>query len=276
MIKGIYRMIKGMFIKIKDAILDLPKNQLPNLEFLLPTFMALTAFISGLVGYIKFVIKGGYKQAADKQLSGGGLFKNMTTGIREKIFIGTVDKILIGLLILEFIVIMIYYFKTSGKGKRIVMIVDSVILGIQTLLTVFLFNGVLIEFLATLKSEISWELYDKIKDIPIDPFLIVKIYLTITLGAILCFLILIFITKDCRRVILKASIGIGLTQIAIPILFWMLYNVVQLAFGILAIGFILGAIYVLLSAGGSNEGRYKVYDSETGKDIGEVDFRRKE
>lgn len=53
-------MINSIFSKIKDRIRNYPSDILSLLEYWLPIVMIAIPFLSGLIGYIKFLFKGGY------------------------------------------------------------------------------------------------------------------------------------------------------------------------------------------------------------------------
>lgn len=264
-------MFRSISSKVKDYINNFLSEPLSKLEFWIPTFMVIIPFVVGLIGYIKFVIKGGYVLVIKSK---EGVFSNWSEWPFDTIFSKIVGEIVVALILAEFIIVMIYYFKNSNKFKKIAMIVVSVIFGIQIILTVTIFNNILTEYLVT--KYIGRDMISSVENIPIDPVLAIKTYLIITIGSFLLFLILIFITKECRRVIGKFLKGIAITCLAVPLVFWILYNIIQLFFGILTLVIAIGVICFISSDSSGGGSRYKVYDRETGRDIGDVEFIKRD
>ena len=89
---------------------------------------------------MRFVAKGGYVAQIDAiKVYGifGGYDKKFTIGTSDSITAGLIGKIIILLLITEFVLMMFNYFKFVGKTKRIVMIADLVMLSIQSILVTY-------------------------------------------------------------------------------------------------------------------------------------------
>jgi membrane protein len=259
-------MISSIFSKIKDRIRNYPSDILSWLEYWIPIAMIAIPFLSGLVGYIKFLFKGGYNFI----LNGHNVFSNWTEWPFEKIFSSIVGKIVLVLIFAEFIIVMIHYFKNSNKFKKIAMIVVYAIFGIQFVLTVTIFDNILTEYLVT--QYIGRDMISLVENIPIDPVLAIKTYLIITIGSFLFFLVLIFITKECRRVIGEFVLGIAITYLVVPLIFWVLYNIIQLLFT--AISLVILVIVIRIFSSGSSGGgsRMEIYDSATGEHKGGFDI----
>lgn len=259
-------MISSIFSKIKDRIRNYPSDILSWLEYWIPIAMIAIPFLSGLVGYIKFLFKGGYNFI----LNGHNVFSNWTEWPFEKIFSSIVGKIVLVLIFAEFIIVMIHYFKNSNKFKKIAMIVVYAIFGIQFVLTVTIFDNILTEYLVT--QYIGRDMISLVENIPIDPVLAIKTYLIITIGSFLFFLVLIFITKECRSVLGEFVLGIAITYLAVPLIFWILYNIIQLLFT--AISLVILVIVIRIFSSGSSGGgsRMEIYDSATGEHKGGFDI----
>ena len=150
------------------------------------------------------------------------------------------------------------------------MIVVYAIFGIQFVLTVTIFDNILTEYLVT--QYIGRDMISLVENIPIDPVLAIKTYLIITIGSFLFFLVLIFITKECRRVIGEFVLGIAITYLVVPLIFWVLYNIIQLLFT--AISLVILVIVIRIFSSGSSGGgsRMEIYDSATGEHKGGFDI----
>ena len=259
-------MISSIFSKIKDRIRNYPSDILSWLEYWIPIAMIVIPFLSGLVGYIKFLFKGGYNFI----LNGHNVFSNWTEWPFEKIFSSIVGKIVLVLIFAEFIIVMIHYFKNSNKFKKIAMIVVSVIFGIQFVLTVTIFDNILTEYLVT--QYIGRDMISSVENIPIDPVLAIKTYLIITIGSFLFFLVLIFITKECRSVLGEFVLGIAITYLAVPLIFWVLYNIIQLLFTAISLAILVIVIRIFSSGSSGGGSRMEIYDSATGEHKGGFDI----
>lgn len=259
-------MISSIFSKIKDRIRNYPSDILSWLEYWIPIAMIAIPFLSGLVGYIKFLFKGGYNFI----LNGHNVFSNWTEWPFEKIFSSIVGKIVLVLIFAEFIIVMIHYFKNSNKFKKIAMIVVYAIFGIQFVLTVTIFDNILTEYLVT--QYIGRDMISLVENIPIDPVLAIKTYLIITIGSFLFFLVLIFITKECRRVIGEFVLGIAITYLVVPLIFWVLYNIIQLLFTAISLAILVIVIRIFSSGSSGGGSRMEIYDSATGEHKGGFDI----
>lgn len=259
-------MISSIFSKIKDRIRNYPSDILSWLEYWIPIAMIAIPFLSGLVGYIKFLFKGGYNFI----LNGHNVFSNWTEWPFEKIFSSIVGKIVLVLIFAEFIIVMIHYFKNSNKFKKIAMIVVSVIFGIQIILTFAIFKTTLFVYLSIL--HINNDMISIVEKLPIDPVLAIKTYIIITIGSFLFFLVLIFITKECRSVLGEFVLGIAITYLAVPLIFWILYNIIQLLFTAICVVMLVIVIRIFSSGSSGGGSRMEIYDSATGEHKGGFDI----
>ena len=259
-------MISSILSKIKDRISNYPSDILSWLEYWIPIAMIAIPFLSGLVGYIKFLFKGGYNFI----LNGHNVFSNWTEWPFEKIFSSIVGKIVLVLIFAEFIIVMIHYFKNSNKFKKIAMIVVYAIFGIQFVLTVTIFDNILTEYLVT--QYIGRDMISSVENIPIDPVLAIKTYIIITIGSFLFFLVLIFITKECRSVLGEFVLGIAITYLAVPLIFWILYNIIQLLFTAICVVMLVIVIRIFSSGSSGGGSRMEIYDSATGEHKGGFDI----
>lgn len=259
-------MINSIFSKIKDRIRNYPSDILSWLEYWIPIAMIAIPFLSGLVGYIKFLFKGGYNFISN----GHDVFSNWTEWPFEKIFSSVVGKIVLVMIFAEFIIVMIHYFKNSNKFKKIAMIVVYAIFGIQFVLTVTIFDNILTEYLVT--QYIGRDMISSVENIPIDPVLAIKTYIIITIGSFLFFLVLIFITKECRSVLGEFVLGIAITYLAVPLIFWVLYNIIQLLFTAISLAILVIVIRIFSSGSSGGGSRMEIYDSATGEHKGGFDI----
>ena len=149
---------------------------------------------------------------------------------------------------------MINYFRNSGKAKRIIMIVDLVLLIIQILLTTTIF-WIAIGNLV-ISEEAAYEALKPFAGLTINPKAVLITYTIITLVSIITFIVLVMITKACRWMIGYTAISLGFSYIVIPLLFLFLQNVIPLATGVVALIIAVAVIFfgVTILSGGDSEG----------------------
>ena len=92
--------------------------------------ICLTSIVTGIVTYIMFIVNGGYSSQVGSIKENGldGISEGFTSGTTGMMVPGIVGKILLALVVAELIVMLINYFKNRGKGMRIAMIVDLVVM----------------------------------------------------------------------------------------------------------------------------------------------------
>lgn len=253
-------MIKEIFERTTESIRDFKLNPIDNLGYLIPVLIGLITFVSGVAAYVKFIVDGGYVRqvSATKEF---GLFdrydEKFTSGTTGMITGGVIGRIILILVCVEFLLLMINYFRVSGKAKRIIMIVDLVILGVQIALTTTVFWMAIGNLV--ISQEAAYEALKPLEDVPINPKTILITYVVVTLVSLITFLILVLITKECRWMIGYSAIALVVAYVGIPLVFLFLQNVIPLATGAVALTIILGVIYGVLKmilTNGSDSGSY--------------------
>lgn len=115
-------MITNLFNKVEYAIKTFKQDPTNNLAFLVPVGIGLNALINGIIAYILFISRGGYT-AQIQAVKEYGIFQSYegkyTTGTTGMIIGGVAGKILIALLLVEFILLMFTYFKNTGIAKKL-------------------------------------------------------------------------------------------------------------------------------------------------------------
>lgn len=131
-------MVKDIFERTKESVRDFTSDPINNLGYLIPILIGVITFISGVISYIKFIVEGGYVNQVNVTKEFGlfsGYDEKFTSGTTGMITAGIVGKVILILICIEFILLLINYFRTSGKAKRIIMVVDLIVIGIQIVLT---------------------------------------------------------------------------------------------------------------------------------------------
>ena len=249
-------MIKKVFERTKESIRDFTFDPINNLGYLIPVLIGLITFVSGVVAYVKFIVDGGYVSQINATKEFGlfdGYDDKFTSGTTGMITVGVIGKIILILVCVEFILMLVNYFRTSGKAKRIIMIVDLLFMGVQIALTATVF-WIAIGNLV-ISEEAAYEALRPFDGMTINPKAILITYVVLTLISIITFLVLVLITKDCRWMIGYSAIALAVVYIGIPLVFLFLQNVIPLATGAVAlaiIGIVIFIIFKVVLAGGTD------------------------
>ena len=130
--------IKDLATRTVEAVKNFTNHQVENLGFLIPMAICLTSIVSAVVSYIIFIVQGGYTSQIDlsRQYKLDGILMGFTFGNSHLLISDIVPKIILVLFAAEIIILLIAYFIEVKRAKRIVMIVDLVIIGILVLLPI--------------------------------------------------------------------------------------------------------------------------------------------
>ena len=133
--------VKGLISRTGESIKGFSSDPINNLGFLIPMAICLTSIVTGIVTYIMFIVNGGYSSQVGSIKENGldGISEGFTSGTTGMMVPGIVGKILLALVVAELIVMLINYFKNRGKGMRIAMIVDLVVMGVVIALSTVVF-----------------------------------------------------------------------------------------------------------------------------------------
>ena len=238
-------MIRDIFERTKESVKDFTSDPIKNLGYLIPILIGLITFISGVISYIKFILDGGYVNQVNATKEFGlfsGYEEKFTSGTTGMITAGVVGKMILALICIELIFLMINYFRTSGKAKRIIMIVDLVVIGIQIALTTTVFWAAIGNLV--ISEEAAYEVLKPFEGMSINPKAILITYAVITLVSLICFLVLVLITKDCRRMTGYSAKALAVAYLGLPLVFLFLQNIIPLATGVIALAVIGLVIFI--------------------------------
>lgn len=251
--------MKYIYQKTKASIKEFTTNPIGNLSFLVPVIMVLASFVSGIVTYIKFIVDGGYVTQINYVKKDGFLESiedRFTKGTTSAINDGIVSKIILVLVIAEIILMIISYFRESGKVKNVFMSISLIILTVQAVLTRTVFwKLVCSSFQGEDAFFVAIYYFKGITDDPISDLII---YGLITIITFFVFIILILIGSDSSEIFKFMLKTLGVIYILIPLGFVLLQNIVTLfasALGLVIVGgLIFFGIYILAGApcGNSN------------------------
>lgn len=228
-----------------------------NLAYLLVIAMALTAIISGVVSYIMFVAQGGYSQQIELLKNSGfdGISAGFTNGTVGLIASGITSKVICGLVLAEFVVMMISYFKNNSKVKRIIMIVDLVFCAIVIALATVVFWIAVGELVIT--EQDAYKYFGAFDGMTINLRAILITYLVVVAISFITYSVLILTTRECRWMIGYTTLALLFANIAVPFFFLVLENIIPLVTGaitLVVIGIIISLVFGIGLSSSTSEG----------------------
>lgn len=189
--------IKDLPGRTVESVKSFTNNPINNLGFLIPMAMALVSLISGIVGYFVFIVQGGYNQQVlyIKEYGTRGIFQGLTSGTSELLTSRMIPKVIWLLFLAQLAVMLIAYFKAAGKAKRIIMIVDLIVLALIFVLSAVVILRV-VGTIVFLEEQIVMAL-EHYLGTTVNIKTIVITYTALMAGSIIAFFILIAIS-ECR------------------------------------------------------------------------------
>lgn len=171
-----------------------------------------------------------------------GISEGFTSGTTGMMVPGIVGKILLALVVAELIVMLINYFKNRGKGMRIAMIVDLVVMGVVIALSTVVFwiaVGKLV-----FSEEQLYQALGKFEGVTINLRAILIAYVAVTLVSVICFIVFMLITAECRWMVGYTALSLVFANIVMPLFFLILQNIIPLVSGAVAL-VVIGALIFL-------------------------------
>lgn len=238
--------IRSIFDRTKASISTFTSNPISNLGFLIPIAIFITSFISGIVSYVIFTLQGGYNEQVGliKRSGIDGIFDGFTSGTVNMFWSGITAKIILGLVGVEFIVILISYFKNRGKRMRIAMIINLAVFAIMIALSTVIFWIAVGELFFS--DEQMHQFSSGVVGITITFRTILIAYSVVLLASVICFVVFILITKECRWMVGYTALSIVIINTVVPLLFWLLQNVIPIVGGILIAVILLAVIKFII------------------------------
>lgn len=220
--------VKDLVGRVGDSIKEFAEDPINNLGFLIPMAICLTSIISGIVTYIMFIVNGGYSSQIDNIKSNGldGLSDSFTVGTTKMMITGVTAKIVLGLVFVEFIVMLKSYFQNRGKGMRITMIVDLTIVSIMVVLSTVIY---LIEagYIVFTVKQID-EFVRRFDRVLIDSSEIQITYTAICIISIITFMILVLVTEESRWMLGYSALALVFAYVVMPLLFLFIQNIIPI------------------------------------------------
>ena len=248
-----------MITKIKEALQDFRENPMEGLIFLLPVVILGISIVSGIVGYVSFIMQNGYKNQF-AVIKSEGIMESFTKGTSTFGIKGPIGTTIIILLIIQVLVMLIAYFINSdGNAAMITDIVGVVVLIGGICLTQWQeynwgtsFIRGIISFIGKYK-EVD---IDHVEEIVLGCMGIAAIALIIGFG--------ILLAREYEEGVLLTLFCAAMNYIAIPLIILFLENIIPLLI-LIVVGIIIviGLVTGLGESGGSSVGESSVSRTES-------------
>lgn len=248
-----------MITEIKEALQDFRENPMEGLIFLLPVVILGISIVSGIVGYVSFIMQNGYKNQF-AVIKSEGIMESFTKGTSTFGIKGPIGTTIIILLIIQVLAMLIAYFINSdGNAAMITDIVGVVVLIGGICLTQWQeynwgtsFIRGIISFIGKYK-ELD---INHVEEIVLGCMGIVAIALIIGFG--------ILLAKEYEEGVLLTLFCAAMNYIAIPLIILFLENIIPLLI-LIVVGIIIviGLVTGLGESGGSSVGESSVSRTES-------------
>lgn len=229
------RLIREMCCDFIETIKEIKKNPIGNLSLLIPVAMFLIVFVTGIVSYVMFIVKGGYTAQINSVKESGifeGYAERYTLGTVKMIFNETIIKIVVVLVAITFILMMVNFFLYNGKVKNVIMIADLILLVTQGKLFVEVFQYFLMGVCNSKEN-----IYDKFavfeqSGLNLKMFFVV---LVVALVVFITYIAFLVTTDECEAIIKRTLESLLASYGIVPLVFLFLENIIALATSVFAI-----------------------------------------
>ena len=195
------------------SIKNFKTNPLDSMGQMIPIIIVLINFVVFIVAYINFIVSGTYMTQTDLIIDKGRLREAFSCGTLNY-FIGKINLIIVGVLVLvDYVIMMIVFVKREAKLKRIFALTDMIVMGISLLLIPL-----------TIKSGNA--IFGLIFGIALAGFIILVMYL------------------ENKWFVRDWAVALGIAYVVLPVILLFLENIVPLVAGVVMI--LLGALMIAL------------------------------
>lgn len=233
-------MITKMKDKINETIYvirNFSQSPTESLGFLIPLVTFLISVVSAIVGYILFIVRDGYIQQISyiSELGIDGITQGFTSGTSGILIGGNIPKIVGILSLLQYVVVLIVYFKSVEKTKRIIMIIDLVMTVLTLVFSIAYFEGIVAFAYTASKNTLTG----------------ICIALVIILFTVFTFLV---VKSESKEMFMKLVLCLLFHFVFMPLLMLLAENIIPLVAGVVVLvifGLILLFIASAFAEGGS-------------------------
>lgn len=245
-----------------SSLKNIKEQPLESLAQLLPVSIVCTSVVGFIVAIVMFIVEGGFSNQITA-INGDffcGISEGFTFGTASILTSGIVPTIISVFLLAEIAVLVISYFKTESKGKKITV---GICLGIGGVLFGFagFFLAVCFGVISSEKTEmIIVNMLSNLDGMQIDTIVNgLKIIALIGIALLIIFIVFILISQH-RWIIKNSAIAILISYIVLPLVLLLAENVIPMFIGLIAIVVIGGALLfvtkLFLSGGGESSNSY--------------------
>jgi hypothetical protein len=256
--------IKKFVIENKDdtisSIKNLKEQPLESLAQLFPISMVCTSVVGFIVAIVIFIVEGGFSNQIISIKGDFFGFVGFTFGTTSILTSGVVSTIISVFILAEIVVLVISYFKTESKAKKIAV---GICLGIGGVL--FGFAGFFLEVgfgvISSEKAEmILMNMLSNLDGMQTDTIINgLKIISLIGVALLIVFIVLMLISQN-RWIIKNSTIAILISYIILPLALLLIENVIPMFTGLISIVVIGGALLfvakIFLGGGEEDSGSY--------------------
>ena len=261
--------IKEFFRKNVEAttasIKFINEQPLNSLGQIIPVGMVVASMVGFIIAIIKFIIAGGFSNQITS-LKGdffGGISEGFTSGTASVLTSGIVSTIISILLFAELLVLIISYYKTENKAKKIVasicLGIGTVLFGVAGFILAVGFGVINLSEQMEMKIVEMLTVFDGMQTSTIVNGL--KITAIIGVVALIVFVILMLVSEH-KWMIKNTAIALLLSYVILPLVLLLVENIIPMIVGVVAIVVIGGAIFlggkIFLSGSGESSGSSSV------------------
>lgn len=248
--------------KIIFAIKNFKKNPIDSLGVLLPVLIVLVGFVFFMISYISFLMDGGYTKQIEIINAGGeevlSRAENISIPYLRNFYDNQslVSDLIVLLLLGQFVVMMIAFFKRESRFLKVVMKIDLIVLGV----------GIIAVFIVTAMGDatllLSKEQQDKIIEFAngnlpqVYETVVKNLFFIIMVATVIC-LILCLISKS-RWMLGYSLLAIANVWIVFPILLELLVGAVYIGVLLLTIAIVGLIIWVLFAEMAAKSGPMQI------------------
>lgn len=248
-----------------SSIKNIKEQPLESLAQIFPVSMVCTSAVGFIVAIVMFIVEGGFSnQITAIKDDLGGISEGFTFGTASILTSGVVSTIISVFLLAEIVVLVISYFKTESKAKKIAV---GICLGIGGVLFGFAGFFLAVEFGVTSSEKAEMILMNMLSNLDgMQTDTIVnglKIIALIGVALLIVFIVLMLISQN-RWIIKNSTIAILISYIILPLALLLIENVIPMFTGLISIVVIGGALLLVakIFLGGGEEYSGS-YDSES-------------
>lgn len=240
------------------------EHTLNSLGQIIPVGMVVASIVGFIVAIIKFIIAGGFSNQITS-LKGDffrGISEGSTYGTASVLTSGIVSTIISILLFAELLVLIISYYKTENKAKKIVasicLGIGTVLFGVAGFILAVVFGVINLSEQMEIKIVEMLTVFDGMQTSTIVNGL--KITAIIGVVALIVFVILMLVS-EYKWMIINTAIALLLSYVILPLVLLLVENIIPMIAGVVAIVVIGGAIFlggIFLSGSGESSGSSSV------------------